>query len=99
MGSTDSLGRSARVVALEKTTFLLMYCVTFRAGLAESMTLPRNLAEILSRRLRLTNANLVSLVILDMPRRVASQLLALPNEYGQQTPESLWIPIKPTLSC
>src|SRR5688500_17138249 len=99
MGSTDSLGRSARVVALEKTTFLWMDCVTFRAGLAESMTLPRNLAEILSKRLRLTNANLVSLVILDMPRRVASQLLALPNEYGQQTPESLWIPIKPTHSC
>jgi hypothetical protein len=46
-----------------------------------------------------SNANLVSLVILDMPRRVASQLLALPNEYGQQTPESLWIPIKPTQSC
>jgi CRP-like cAMP-binding protein len=86
-------------VALEKTTFLWMDCVIFRAGLVESMTLPRNFAEILSRRLRLTNANLGSLAILDMPRRVASQLLALPNEYGQQAPESLWIPIKPTQSC
>ena len=82
MGSTHSLGRSASVVALEKTTFLWMDRTTFRSSVASSPVLAKNLAEILSRRLRLTNANLGSLAILDMPRRVASQLLALPNEYG-----------------
>lgn len=98
MSAADSLGRSASVVTLEKTTFVWMDRVTFRAGLTESATLARNLAEILSKRLRLTNANLLSLAALDVPGRVASQLLALANEYGQETPEGIRIPIKLTQS-
>jgi CRP/FNR family transcriptional regulator, cyclic AMP receptor protein len=99
MSSADSLGRSASVVTLEKTTFLWMDRVSFRSSVAESAILARNLAEILSKRLRLTNANLLSLAALDVPGRVAAQLLALANEYGQETPEGLLrIPIKLTQS-
>lgn len=99
MSSADSLGRSASVVTLEQTTFLWMDRVSFRSSVAESAILARNLAEILSKRLRLANANLISLAALDVPGRVASQLLALANEYGQQSPEGLLrIPIKLTQS-
>jgi CRP/FNR family cyclic AMP-dependent transcriptional regulator len=98
MSPTDSLGRSASVVTLEETTFAWMDRVTFRAGVAESSILALNLAEILSKRLRLTNANLLSMATLDVPGRVASQLLVLANEYGQQIPEGIRIPIRLTQS-
>ena len=98
MSPTDSLGRSASVVTLEETTFAWMDRVTFRAGVVESSILALNLAEILSKRLRLTNANLLSMATLDVPGRVASQLLVLANEYGQQIPEGLRIPIRLTQS-
>jgi len=87
MSPADSLGRSADVVTLEGTTLLWIDRPTFRAGLSASPALARNLAEVLSRRLRLTNAHLISLASLDVPGRVASQLLALAREYGEETPE------------
>jgi CRP/FNR family transcriptional regulator, cyclic AMP receptor protein len=83
MSLADSLGRSADVTTLEESTFLWMHRTTFRSDVAESTILAGNLAEILSKRLRLTNANLLSMATLKVSRRVASQLLALANEYGQ----------------
>jgi len=94
----DNLGRSADVVTLEETTFLWMDRTTFRSGVADSPVLARNLAGILSRRLRLTNANLLSLAALDVPGRVASQILALAREYGEEKPEGLRIPMRLTQS-
>ena len=87
MSPADSLGRSADVVTLEGTTLLWMDRAAFRAGVDEVPKIARNLAGILSRRLRLTNAHLISLASLDVPGRVASQLLALAREYGEETPE------------
>ena len=55
-----------------------------------------NLAEVLSRRLRLTSAHLLSLAALDVPGRVASQLLALAREYGERTPEGTRIAMRLT---
>ena len=98
MSPTDSLGRSASVVTLEETTFAWIDRATFRAGVAESTILARNLAEVLSKRLRMTNANLLAMATLDVPGRVASQLLSLANEYGQQTHEGLRIPMRITQS-
>ena len=96
MSATDSLGRSASVVALEETAVAWMDRRTFRASLADSAVLSRNLAEVLSKRVRLANARLISLASLDVPGRVASQLLALAREYGQQTPEGTRIPMRLT---
>ena len=56
MSVADSLGRSASVVTLEKTTLLWMDRRTFRASVALSTVLSRNLAEVLSKRVRLANA-------------------------------------------
>jgi CRP/FNR family transcriptional regulator, cyclic AMP receptor protein len=96
MSLADSLGRSADVTTLEESTFLWMDRRTFRSGVECSATLARNLADVLSRRLRLANAHLLSMAALDVPGRVASQLLALAKEYGQETPEGLRIPLRLT---
>ncbi len=96
MSAADSLGRSAGVVALEETTLLWIDRRTFRASVASSTVLSGNLAEVLSRRVRLANARLISLASLDVPGRVASQLLSLAREYGQETPEGTRIPMRLT---
>ena len=69
---------------------------TFRASVASSTVLSRNLTEVLSKRVRLANARLISIASLDVPGRVASQLLALAREYGQETPEGKRIPMRLT---
>jgi CRP/FNR family cyclic AMP-dependent transcriptional regulator len=97
MSLADSLGRSADVTTLEESVLLWMDRVTFSSSLGESPVLARNLAEVLSRRVRLTNAHLLSLAALDVPGRVASQLLALAREYGEEVPEGgVRIPIRLT---
>jgi CRP/FNR family transcriptional regulator, cyclic AMP receptor protein len=98
MGVADSLGRSASVVTLEESTLLWMDGKTFRANVRESTVLSGNLAEVLSKRVRLANARLISLASLDVPGRVASQLLSLAREYGQETPEGTRIPMHLTQS-
>jgi CRP/FNR family transcriptional regulator, cyclic AMP receptor protein len=87
MSLADSLGRSASVRTLEETTLLCMDRVTFRTSVEEVPAFARNLANLLSRRLRLTNTHVRSLAALDVPGRVAAQLLALAKEYGEPSPE------------
>ena len=87
MSLADSLGRSASVVTLEEAALLWMDRRTFRASVANSTVLSRNLAEILSKRVRLANARLIALASLDVPGRIASQLLSLAREYGEPSPE------------
>jgi CRP/FNR family transcriptional regulator, cyclic AMP receptor protein len=97
MSLADSLGRSANVSTLEESALLWMDRRTFRSGVESSAELARNLADVLSRRLRLTNAHLLSLATLDVPGRVASQLLALAHEYGEEIPEAgVRIPLRLT---
>ena len=98
MSATDSLGRSASVVALEETTVLWMDRRTFRSSVASSTALSRNLSEILSKRVRLANARLIAISSLDVPGRVASQILSLAREYGRVTPEGTRIPMRLTQS-
>ena len=98
MSLADSLGRSADVTTLEESVLLWMDRVTFSSSLGESPVLARNLAEVLSRRVRLTNAHLLSLATLDVPGRVASQILALAREYGESMPEGKRIPMRLTQS-
>ncbi len=98
MSLADSLGRSADVATLEESVLLWMDRITFSSSLGESPVLARNLAEVLSKRVRLTNAHLLSLATLDVPGRVASQLLALAKEYGESTPEGTRVPMRLTQS-
>jgi len=87
MSLADSLGRSADVTTLEESIFLWIDRATFRSGVEASPVLARNIADVLSRRVRLANAHLLSMATLDVPGRVASQLLALAHEYGEEIPE------------
>lgn len=96
MSAADSLGRSASVVTLEETTLLWMDPRMFRSSVASSTLLSRNLSEVLARRLRLANARLVAVASLDVPGRVASQLLSLAREYGQEMPGGKRIPMRLT---
>jgi CRP/FNR family transcriptional regulator, cyclic AMP receptor protein len=86
MSLADSLGRSASVTTLEETSFLWVDRATFRRSVRETPTLALNLANVLSRRLRLTNIHLRSLATLDVPGRVAAQLVAFAQEYGEDAP-------------
>jgi CRP/FNR family transcriptional regulator, cyclic AMP receptor protein len=88
MSLADSLGHSADVITLEESSFLLMDRETFRASVEELPTMALNLADALSRRLRLTNAHLRSVAAMDVPGRVAAQVLALAREYGEPSPRN-----------
>jgi CRP/FNR family transcriptional regulator, cyclic AMP receptor protein len=87
MSLADSLGRSASVVTIEESTLLWMDRATFWTSLRELPTMTYNLVGILSRRLRLANVHAQSLASLDVYGRVASQLLAFAQEYGQAAPD------------
>ncbi len=98
MSLADSLGRSASVTTLEESVFLWIDRTTFRTGIEGSPVLARNLADILSRRVRLANARLLSLATLDVSGRVASQILSRSREYGKKTPQGVRIPLRLTQS-
>jgi CRP/FNR family transcriptional regulator, cyclic AMP receptor protein len=99
MSLADSLGRSANVLTLERSSFLWMDRKTLLASMEESPVVARNLAGILSRRLRLANTHARSLAALDVHGRVAAQLLAFAREYGEELPGGdIRIPLRLTQS-
>jgi CRP/FNR family cyclic AMP-dependent transcriptional regulator len=99
MSLVDSFERSASVVTLEPCTLLLMGRATFWASLKEMPTMASNLINILSRRLRMSNARTESLAALDINGRIAAQLLAFAKEYGEATPNGdVLIPLRLTQS-
>jgi CRP/FNR family cyclic AMP-dependent transcriptional regulator len=87
MSLVDRLGRSATVVAMEQTTLAWLTSTDFWACLRTMPTMTFNLAGILSRRLRLANSHAVAQATLDVEGRLAEQLLALADEYGEKAPD------------
>jgi CRP/FNR family cyclic AMP-dependent transcriptional regulator len=79
----DNAGRSASVSTLEESTLLWIDRVAFQACLQAIPPLAYNLLEILARRLRLASAQIQALATQDLYGRVARQLLALAEAYGQ----------------
>jgi len=82
MSLIDRFGRSAAVVAMEQTTLAWLTNADFWNCLRSMPVMAFNLAGILSRRLRHSNAHVVALATLDIEGRLADQLLALGEEYG-----------------
>ncbi len=82
MSMVDSAGRSANVVTLEKSTCLAMDRASFHNCLKGINELSYNLVRLLSRRLRLANEQIQALSTLDVRGRVARQLLAFAQQYG-----------------
>jgi len=99
MSLVDSIGRSANIVTQEKSTLLWMGKSTFQECLHTMPVITRNLVQILTRRLRLANEQIQALATLDVYGRVARQILAFSQQYGQNTPESnTSIPLRLTQS-
>lgn len=99
MSLADSLGRSASVTTLEPSTLLMMDRAAFWESLKEVPKMTYNLINVLSRRLRLANLHAQSLVRLDVYGRVAGQLLAFAQEYGEAAPNGdVLIPLRLTQS-
>jgi CRP/FNR family transcriptional regulator, cyclic AMP receptor protein len=95
----DSLGRSANVVTMEESIICWIDRSTFWQWMDTMPVMMHNLVRILSRRIRLANAQIQSLASLDVYGRVARQLLAFAQEYGEKLPNGdILIPIRLTQS-
>jgi CRP/FNR family cyclic AMP-dependent transcriptional regulator len=79
----DRLGRSANAITMEPTSVAWMDYATFIDCLQTMPVIANNVVGILSRRLRLANAHIESLSTQDVAGRVARQLLAFAQEYGE----------------
>ncbi|HEY7545249.1 MAG TPA: Crp/Fnr family transcriptional regulator, partial [Blastocatellia bacterium] len=99
MDLLDNRGRSASVVTLEPCAMLWMDRASFRQCLQDIPQITFNLACILAARLRLANAQIQALVALDTECRVAREILAFSERYGQkQSNGDISIPIRLTQS-
>ena len=98
MSILENIGRSATVVTLEDATILWLDRLMFEDSLRRMPDMNYNLARIFSRRLRLANAQIQAMATLDVFGRVARQLLAFANVYGQRQPGGTLIPLRLTQS-
>ena len=97
MSMVDSAGRSANVVALEECLCLIMDRASFHQCLKSTQGLSYNLVRLLSRRLRLANEQIQALSTLDVRGRVARQLLAFAQQYGEgESSQGVTIPLRLT---
>jgi CRP/FNR family cyclic AMP-dependent transcriptional regulator len=83
MSLLDCACRSASVLALEETTCLWLDRAAFQECLRTMPGMHDNLFCLLCKRLRLANEQIQSLVSQDVEGRVARQLLAFAQLYGQ----------------
>ncbi|HNB52925.1 MAG TPA: Crp/Fnr family transcriptional regulator [Anaerolineales bacterium] len=97
MSLLDSVGRSASAITLEDTTILWMDNATFREMLQSIPSVTLSLTRVLANRVRLANEQIQSLANLDVYGRVARQLLAFADKYGQEHIEGeVHIPLRLT---
>jgi CRP/FNR family cyclic AMP-dependent transcriptional regulator len=97
MSLLDSAGRSASVVTLEESELLWMDRQSFHEALQTMPLLALNLVRMLSQRVRLANEQIQTLATLDVNGRVARQLLAFADKYGEAAHDgAVLIPIRLT---
>jgi CRP/FNR family cyclic AMP-dependent transcriptional regulator len=85
MSLVDRLGRSATVIAHEPSSVLALNRAVFTALIERIPAIGLNLARVLTRRLRLANAQIMALGTMDVDNRIARQLLTYATEYGERT--------------
>lgn len=99
MSALDDRSRSASVVTLEKTELLWIDRHEFEHCLKTQPMFAFNLSCILSKRLRLANAQIQALAAHAVENRVARQLIAFADRYGEKiSTGKLKIPIRLTQS-
>jgi CRP/FNR family cyclic AMP-dependent transcriptional regulator len=99
MSLVENVDRSANVVTQEATTVLWMDRAHFQEYLQTMPTMTYNLVRILAGRLRLANARIQTLCTSDVQGRLARQILAFAQQYGQAAPDgAIHIPLRLTQS-
>lgn len=98
MSLVDSSGRSASVVTTEPSRLLWMDRATFQSCIQRMAPLASNLVRLLVNRLRFANEQIQALCTLDVPARVARQILALAERYGSCQGGEVLIPLRLTQS-
>ncbi|MBN1146056.1 MAG: Crp/Fnr family transcriptional regulator [Anaerolineales bacterium] len=83
MSLIDSAGRSASVVTLEESQLLWMGKEAFQECMRTMPAISQNLVGILARRVRLANELIQAMATLDVHGRVARQMLAFADKYGE----------------
>jgi CRP/FNR family cyclic AMP-dependent transcriptional regulator len=96
MSMIDSSGRSASAVTLEDSLLLWMDKTAFQECLRDVPQISQNLVRILAGRVRLANELIQALATLDVYGRVARQLLAFTEKYGEAAGDEVRIPIRLT---
>jgi CRP/FNR family transcriptional regulator, cyclic AMP receptor protein len=94
MSILDKSYRSASVITLEDTVAGWLSDDDFLDALQQFPKFSFNLLKILSTRLRLTNEHMQALASLEVHGRVAHQLLAFAEFYGQPVAEGIQIALK-----
>jgi len=95
----DGRKPSATVTALDHTECLAMDFAMFRDAVRTVPMLGFNFARILAARLRLANDQIRALAALDVEHRIARQIMAFANRYGEAQPDgSIYVPIRLTQS-
>lgn len=92
----DSAGRSASAVTLEDSQLLWMGAQAFQECLRTLPVISQNLTRILAGRMRLANELIQALATLDVNGRVARQVLAFAERYGQAGEQGVLIPLRLT---
>lgn len=97
MSMVGSAGRSANVVTLERCVTLAMDRESFHRCLRAMKELSYNLVRLTARRLRLANEQIQALSTLDVRGRVARQIVAFAQQYGEPIePVGVRIPLRLT---
>jgi CRP/FNR family transcriptional regulator, cyclic AMP receptor protein len=97
MSLVDNASRCANVATLEDSELLWMNRADFQRRLRAVPEMACNLAGILAARLRVSNEQIKALAALEVESRVARQLLAFAERYGQATGTGeVMIPIRLT---
>lgn len=97
MSMVDGSDRSASVITLEETTLLWMNREDFNAALNTIPRLAQNLLRVIAKRLRDSSDNVRALASLNVNGRIARQLLAFAERYGQRSTENaILLPVRLT---
>jgi len=81
----DDQPRSAHVIAMEESTLLVLRRDDFRRRVEQNPSVAWSLLTELSRRLRRADGKIGSLVLLDVPARIARMLLESADQGGSET--------------
>ena len=85
MALLDGSNRSATATAMDATETMVLFRQDFLDFLGENPELAADVNTMLVQRLRNVNQMLGDMVFLDVPTRVAKQLLTLAETYGEET--------------